>query len=129
MQALLKDYRMFLLPVCFFVFVYIHEHFAISGIKTGVFTWILLFLLTDLVWYLYYRLAHEIINSDAILDQRRWIFYLEYMRVLPVMIAIVVFYPNNRAFSGIIAVLILMIWHFRSLQRYYFKLLYTKATP
>ena len=44
----------------FFVFVYIHEHFAIFNIKAGVFTWILLFLLTDLVWYWYHRLAHEI---------------------------------------------------------------------
>lgn len=44
----------------FFVFVYIHKHFAIFDIKPGVFTWILLFLATDLVWYWYHRLAHEV---------------------------------------------------------------------
>ena len=66
----------------------------------------------------------SLINSGAILDQRRWIFYLEYIRILLVMIAIVVFYPNNWAFSSIITALMLMIWYFRPIQRYYFKLLY-----
>ncbi len=44
----------------FFFFDYIYRHFAIFDIKASVFTWILLFLLTDLVWYWYHRLAHEI---------------------------------------------------------------------
>lgn len=44
----------------FFVFVYIHDHFALFNIKAGVITWLLLFLATDLVWYWYHRLAHEI---------------------------------------------------------------------
>ena len=70
----------------------------------------------------------SLINSGAILDQRRWIFYLEYTRILIVMIAIAVFYPNNWAFSCILTVLMLMIWYFRPIQRYYLKLLYTKAT-
>ena len=50
----------FMTGLFFFVFVYIHDHFAIFDIKAGFFTWILLFLLTDLVWYWYHRLAHEI---------------------------------------------------------------------
>ena len=44
----------------FFFFSYVYEHFAIFTIKPGVWTWILLFLATDLVWYWYHRLAHEI---------------------------------------------------------------------
>ncbi|HKO81490.1 MAG TPA: sterol desaturase family protein [Chitinophagaceae bacterium] len=70
----------------------------------------------------------SLVNSGAILDQRRWIFYLEYTRILIVMIAIAVFYPNNWAFSCILTVLMLMVWYFRPIQRYYLKLLYTKAT-
>ena len=50
----------FMTGVFFFVFDYIHTHFALFDIKAGVFTWIALFLLTDLVWYWYHRLAHEI---------------------------------------------------------------------
>jgi hypothetical protein len=70
----------------------------------------------------------SLINSVPILDQRRWIFYLEYIRILIVMAAIAVFYPNNWAFSTIITALTLMTWYFRPIQRYYLKLLYTKAT-
>jgi len=69
----------------------------------------------------------SLINSGAILDQRRWIFYLEYTRILLVMVAIGVFYPNNWTFSGIIAALIIMIWYFRPIRRYYLKLLYTNS--
>jgi alkylglycerol monooxygenase len=70
----------------------------------------------------------SLVNSGAILDQRRWIFYLEYIRIFIVMTAIVVFYPNNWAFSSIIAALVIMIWYFRPIQRYYLKLLYAKGT-
>ena len=66
----------------------------------------------------------SLVNSGAILDQRRWIFYLEYIRLLIVMTAIVVFYPNNWAFSAVIALLILLTWYFRPIQRFYFKVLY-----
>lgn len=44
----------------FYFFKYVHDHFAFFDLTTGPFTWILLFLLTDLVWYWYHRLAHEI---------------------------------------------------------------------
>lgn len=44
----------------FYFFKYIHDHYAIFNFKSGPLTWILLFLLTDLVWYWYHRLAHEI---------------------------------------------------------------------
>ena len=66
----------------------------------------------------------SLVNSGAILDQRRWIFYLEYIRVLIVMAAIAAIYPNNWAFSAIIALLILLTWYFRPIQRFYFKILY-----
>ena len=82
------------------------------------------------VWQLFLLSSFIIIslvNSGAILDQRRWIFYLEYTRVLLVLIAIGVFYPNNWAFSAIMGVLFLMIWYFRPMQRYYFQLLYTNS--
>ncbi|WP_276504327.1 hypothetical protein [Terrimonas pollutisoli] len=66
----------------------------------------------------------SLVNSGAILDQRRWIFYLEYIRILIVMASIAVIYPNNWAFSAIIALLILLTWYFRPIQRFYFKILY-----
>lgn len=44
----------------FYLFKYIHDHFALFTIRPHWYTWILLFLLTDLVWYWYHRLAHEV---------------------------------------------------------------------
>ncbi|GAB3028287.1 sterol desaturase family protein [Niabella terrae] len=44
----------------YFFFDYIYTHYALFSIQSNVATWILLFLLTDLVWYWYHRLAHEI---------------------------------------------------------------------
>jgi sterol desaturase/sphingolipid hydroxylase (fatty acid hydroxylase superfamily) len=44
----------------FYFFDYIHRHFAIFDLNPGAWTWVILFLATDLVWYWYHRLAHEI---------------------------------------------------------------------
>jgi alkylglycerol monooxygenase len=66
----------------------------------------------------------SLVNSGAILDQRRWIFYLEYTRLLLVMVAVGVFYPNGWIFSGLATALVVMIWYFRPIQRYYFRILY-----
>lgn len=44
----------------YYFFVYIYEHYALWHFSPGVWTWIGIFLLTDLVWYWYHRLAHEI---------------------------------------------------------------------
>ena len=44
----------------FYFFDWIHSNYAIFSIKAGPLTWIALFLLTDLVWYWYHRLAHEV---------------------------------------------------------------------
>lgn len=44
----------------YYFFVYIHKHYALFDIEAGVLSWIGIFLLTDLVWYWYHRLAHEI---------------------------------------------------------------------
>jgi hypothetical protein len=99
----------FSLALLFIVALFVHQ---LKGIQ--------LFLLSIFI-------IISLVNSGAILDQRRWIFYLEYIRVILVMIAIAVFYPNNWTFSAIIAIFLLMIWYFRPIQRYYLHLLYTKS--
>ncbi|BAV09005.1 Sterol desaturase/sphingolipid hydroxylase, fatty acid hydroxylase superfamily [Filimonas lacunae] len=43
----------------FYLFTYIYKHFALFSITPHWYTWVLLFLFTDLVWYWYHRLAHE----------------------------------------------------------------------
>jgi len=44
----------------YFVYDYIHTHYAMFDIQPSVVIWILLLLCTDFVWYWYHRFAHEI---------------------------------------------------------------------
>lgn len=67
----------------------------------------------------------SLINSGAILDQRKWIFYLEYARLVLLMVATGILYPNTWLITGILAVLMILTWYFRAIQRYYFRILYT----
>lgn len=65
----------------------------------------------------------SLVNSGAILDQKRWIFYLEFIRVVIVMAAIGVMYKNNWTLT-VLTLLLLLIWYFRPIQRVYIRLLY-----
>lgn len=69
----------------------------------------------------------SLVNSGAILDQRKWIFYLEYIRLLLVLIVIGLFYPNSWTLSLLVLTATIMIWYFRPIRRYYLKILYTTA--
>ncbi len=44
----------------FFLFTWLHENFSLFDITQNWYTWILLFLSTDFVWYWYHRFGHEI---------------------------------------------------------------------
>jgi alkylglycerol monooxygenase len=100
-----------------------------------IFSIILLFVVALFVHYLSlfqllllsFFIILSLINSGAILDQRRWIFYLEYARVILVLVTIGVFYPSNWTLSSIMAALLLLIWYFRPIQRFYLRFLYTNS--
>lgn len=44
----------------FFVYDYLHRHYAIFDIQANWMSWVFLLLCTDLVWYWYHRLGHEV---------------------------------------------------------------------
>jgi alkylglycerol monooxygenase len=44
----------------YFVFRYIYNHFGLLEIVSSWYSWVVLMLLTDFVWYWYHRLGHEI---------------------------------------------------------------------
>jgi len=46
--------------IFFFVYDFLHRHFAIFKISPSILLWVLLLICTDFVWYWYHRLAHEI---------------------------------------------------------------------
>lgn len=51
---------LFVAGVFYFLFDWLNKHVALFSIRSGPVTWILLFLLTDLLWYWYHRFGHEI---------------------------------------------------------------------
>src|SRR5215218_8889306 len=44
----------------FFIFSWLHSHYALFNIKATGFTWVFLFLATDFIWYWYHRFGHEV---------------------------------------------------------------------
>src|SRR6185436_2439743 len=50
----------FVAGLFYFVYDNIQKNYGMFEIRPGLFLWIMLFILTDLIWYWYHRLAHEI---------------------------------------------------------------------
>lgn len=50
----------FVAGLFYFIYDDLQKRYGLFHIKPGVVLWILLFILTDLIWYWYHRLAHEI---------------------------------------------------------------------
>jgi len=65
-----------------------------------------------------------LVNCGAILEQRKWIFYLEYTRYLLVLLLVLTYLPGIRIFIGIAIAAIVSVYYFKSLQRYYLNLVY-----
>lgn len=43
----------------YFIYDHLQKNYGLFSIKPGFFLWLLLFILTDFIWYWYHRLAHE----------------------------------------------------------------------
>lgn len=67
-----------------------------------------------------------LINCGAILDQRRWVFYLEFARASLVVIATFYYFPNPTLIGMSILLLIMCLAYFSSLQKQYLMLIYGK---
>ncbi|MEN9298642.1 MAG: hypothetical protein RLZZ429_955, partial [Bacteroidota bacterium] len=44
----------------YFVFSWIYEHYAMFDIRPNFMSWVLIFLITDFVWYWYHRFGHKV---------------------------------------------------------------------
>lgn len=51
---------LFTIGVFYGVYDHLHQHYALFMIQPSAWTWVALFVATDLVWYWYHRLAHEV---------------------------------------------------------------------
>jgi len=52
--------NLFITASCYSLFVWVYEHYALFKIPNTWWVWVLLILVTDLVWYWYHRLGHEV---------------------------------------------------------------------
>lgn len=69
-------------------------------------------------------LLMSVINSGAILDQRRWIFYLEISRLAVLLVAIAAEFRNSYTFAIVTLLLIVILLHWRLLKNFYIRALY-----
>ncbi|WP_259014918.1 sterol desaturase family protein [Emticicia fluvialis] len=67
-----------------------------------------------------------LINCGAILDQRRWVFYLEFARASLVLIATFYYFPNPTMVGMAILLILISLARFSSLQRHYLWFIYGK---
>ena len=65
-----------------------------------------------------------LVNCGAILEQKRWIFYLEYSRVFLLLVAMLISYPNAILLTVVAFLVPVSIYYFNLLQRRYLYLVY-----
>ena len=65
-----------------------------------------------------------LVNCGAILEQKRWIFYLEYSRLFLLMIAALAYYPSAILFSFMAILILVSIYYFNMLKRQYLYYVY-----
>jgi hypothetical protein len=65
-----------------------------------------------------------LVNCGAILEQKRWIFYLEYSRVFLFMTGALAYHPSVILLSCMAALIPVSIYYFNMLQRQYLYYVY-----
>lgn len=65
-----------------------------------------------------------LINCGAIMEQKRWIFYLEFLRLLTVAIGLVIAWPEVWLSSLILLTVMLLVYYSESIREFYFRLVY-----
>jgi alkylglycerol monooxygenase len=65
-----------------------------------------------------------LVNCGAIMEQKRWIFYLEFGRIIILLCSIVAEYPNGWLLVLIMAALLVAIYFADQLKDYYYELVY-----
>lgn len=66
----------------------------------------------------------SVINTGAMLEQKKWIFYLEYTRLFLLTGFIQTYYPGKNVLLLLTIVLLIPTLYFKTLKNYYYKALY-----
>lgn len=70
-----------------------------------------------------------LINCGAIMEQKQWIFYLEFSRLLVAAIGIILLYPGLISITTTLLATTLVIYYFNSISEYYLQLIYKPQRP
>jgi sterol desaturase/sphingolipid hydroxylase (fatty acid hydroxylase superfamily) len=65
-----------------------------------------------------------LINCGAIMEQKRWVFYLEFIRALLAGIAVVIVFPNLWLITSLLITGSGLLYYFTRVRNYYFRLVY-----
>ncbi|MCK7554598.1 sterol desaturase family protein [Chitinophaga sedimenti] len=69
----------------------------------------------------------SLVNTGAILEQRKWIFYLEYSRMLVILLALVLYFPHLYAIGTALFAILLVTLYFRTCQQRFDRILYQRV--
>ncbi|MDB5257332.1 MAG: fatty acid hydroxylase, partial [Chitinophagaceae bacterium] len=73
---------------------------------------------------LFFIVLITMINCGAILEQRRWVFYLEFIRLLSVEILLIYFFPSVVSVFIVSIAIYGFLHYFSTLKKLYFKYIY-----
>lgn len=73
-------------------------------------------------------LVLTLINCGAIMEQKKWVFYLEYLRLLTVTIGFVIAWPAAWANVLVLSLIILLAGYFETLRDYYLQWVYNRRS-
>jgi alkylglycerol monooxygenase len=69
----------------------------------------------------------SLVNSGAMLDQRSWVFYLEFARLMIVVLAVGVFFKTSAITLVLVILVSLLVCYFKPMQKRYLAILYQEA--
>jgi alkylglycerol monooxygenase len=78
-------------------------------------------------WLIAICIIITLINCGAIMEQKRWIVYLELSRLIIASSAVLYVYFNPVLISLALVILAIMIYYFDAIQKHYLKLVYTNV--
>jgi alkylglycerol monooxygenase len=68
-----------------------------------------------------------LINCGAIMEQKRWIFYLEFARIIVLASALLAIYPNGWAMILLLAALLVVLYFMDQIKQFYFEVVYRET--
>jgi alkylglycerol monooxygenase len=78
-------------------------------------------------WLITICLLITLVNCGAIMEQKRWIAYLELLRLVIASWALFIYYFNPVLILGSLVVLVIMIIYFNTIQKHYLRWVYTAS--